>query len=783
MGRRIRIAFAFLGVLVAWGCGGADASGGASGGDAAAADVRSASDLFLPARDAIDAGAPRDASKRDGGAPDDATVPADAVVAADAPVVPDSASDTSPVASDTRECVTAADCEAARDAPFPCFAWVCADGTCVERPVADGAPCDDGDACTADDRCAEGACGGAAVRCEDDGSPCTLAVCDPDEGCVAVAVTGLACDDGDACTESDRCVRSKCIGEPARCDDGDPCTADRCDPLVGCVSEGLPGAPCDDGDPCTAGDACAEAGCVGVPLDCDDGDPCTRDACDPATGACASAPATGPPCDDGSACTTGDHCESGRCGGRAIACDDGNPCTDDDCDAVAGCRHGPADGAPCNDGNACTDVDRCAAGACVGQATACDDGDPCTEDSCTFAGGCVHRQPGGLPCDDGDACTTGDRCYRGACEAGASVDCDDGDPCTADTCDPGVGCGYTLLGGTPCDDADACTADDRCEDGTCRGVPIVCDDASPCTADACDPAVGCVFDDLAIPCDDGDPCTAGDFCESGLCRPGRDPECLAVERVVLGGDSWSAGFIYPLRDALDARGYEEVTVTWELTAKPGSTVAGWLADPGLMAGLYASLDADPPAEILFFTLGGNDYLGACRGGLGLFGPLEWFLTMARIQWDLQTFVALAKAGRPNLKVVLIGYDYLNFFVIQAFGIDFPGMDWIRFNLGLVDLASRGRDAAAATDGMLYAHNMGLLQHTFGDGLFGYGPGVAPKPGPAPTYDPFPGGWYTYPSPAAHIPDGVHPDYDGFRALIENSLDQGPAAWIEGRPWP
>jgi hypothetical protein len=35
----------------------------------------------------------------------------------------------------------------------------------------------------------------------------------------------------------------------------------------------------------------------------------------------------------------------------------------------------------------------------------------------------------------------------------------------------------------------------------------------------------------------------------------------------------------------------------------------------------------------------------------------------------------------------------------------------------------------------------------------------------------------------HIPDGIHPDYDGFRAIMENSLDQGAAAWIEGKPWP
>jgi hypothetical protein len=155
-------------------------------------------------------------------------------------------------------------------------------------------------------------------------------------------------------------------------------------------------------------------------------------------------------------------------------------------------------------------------------------------------------------------------------------------------------------------------------------------------------------------------------------------------------------------------------------------------------------------------------------------------------------MALAQAGRPHLKVVLIGYDYLHFDMIQAMGIGFPGMDVLKFNLGLVDLAGRQRDAAAAGANRLYAHNMGLLQHVFGDHAHPpflcpglpvcpeYPPEAAPMPGPAPGYVPFPGGWWTYPSPLDHIPDGIHPDAAGFRAIIDNTLDQGAGAWIEGK---
>ncbi len=62
------------------------------------------------------------------------------------------------------------------------------------------------------------------------------------------------------------------------------------------------------------------------------------------------------PCDDGSACTTGDVCKEGKCtGGVSKVCNDNNPCTTDSCDAKTGtCAFSGGVGAPCNDSNACT---------------------------------------------------------------------------------------------------------------------------------------------------------------------------------------------------------------------------------------------------------------------------------------------------------------------------------------------------------------------------------------------------------------------------------------------
>ena len=63
-----------------------------------------------------------------------------------------------------------------------------------------------------------------------------------------------ACDDGDACTEDDACLRSVVL-ESSRMRRRESCTEDSCDPALGCLAVSVEG-PCDDGDACTVGDLC-----------------------------------------------------------------------------------------------------------------------------------------------------------------------------------------------------------------------------------------------------------------------------------------------------------------------------------------------------------------------------------------------------------------------------------------------------------------------------------------------------------------------------------------------
>ena len=117
----------------------------------------------------------------------------------------------------------------------------------------------------------------------------------------------------------------------------------------------------------------------------------------------------------------------------------------------------------------------------------------------------------GMACEDGDACTVNDVCKAGVCVAGPPRVCT-GNECSIASCDPAKGCVFQDLT-TPCDDGSLCTQDDVCANASCTGKTVICDDGNDCTADSCDPTKGCVVtqqpDDL--------PCGGKSVCYKGAC--------------------------------------------------------------------------------------------------------------------------------------------------------------------------------------------------------------------------------------------------------------------------
>jgi len=221
----------------------------------------------------------------------------------------------------------------------------------------------------------------------DDNNACTDDSCDVVDGCVYTANT-IPCTDGDACTADDQCADGACEpGEPVVCEDGNECTDDSCHELLGCLFD-TNTDPCDDGNACTDGDVCAAGVCAGAdPVPCQDNNICTDNSCNPATG-CVFTPNT-LPCDDGDSCTIDDACDGGACSGDGVlVCDVEDYCLLNGC--VAACHVASCDAdvgcvfdvvAPCCGNNITEPPEQC------------DDGNLADNDGCSS--GCESEQPPG----------------------------------------------------------------------------------------------------------------------------------------------------------------------------------------------------------------------------------------------------------------------------------------------------------------------------------------------------------------------------------------------------
>jgi hypothetical protein len=205
----------------------------------------------------------------------------------------------------------------------PCTVDTCSGvgefGTCAHS--AADLPCDDGLYCNGADTCALGVCGAHA------GNPCSAAgECCREEAdrcateCASSPCDGLGvgapCDDGSACTSDDRCVDGPfgvlCRGTAAlTCTSTDPCRASLCDDTTGtarCVEQ--PSGECPVG--CGNGVVDADETCDGD-LDAACPDQCGFDC------RCPVPPPPPPPlrdegepCDDDAACAT-NHCVDRVC--------------------------------------------------------------------------------------------------------------------------------------------------------------------------------------------------------------------------------------------------------------------------------------------------------------------------------------------------------------------------------------------------------------------------------------------------------------------------------------
>jgi RHS repeat-associated protein len=239
---------------------------------------------------------------------------------------------------------------------------------------------------------------------------------------------GAPCDDGNACTQTDACQAGVCMGSnPVVCTASDQCrAAGSCDPVVGTCSNpaALDGTGCNDGNACTQADSCQNGTCVGSnPVVCTASDQChAAGTCDPASGTCSN-----PTAPDGTACVGTNKCnqsyvcQSGTCtGSNPVTCTASDAChVAGTCDASTGqCSSAPApDGTTCSGSNKCNSY-ACSGGVCTGTpAVTCTPGDQCHSAACDPSiGACASQAlPDGTVCQTFNVCAQAGQCNSGTC--------------------------------------------------------------------------------------------------------------------------------------------------------------------------------------------------------------------------------------------------------------------------------------------------------------------------------------------------------------------------------
>jgi hypothetical protein len=228
----------------------------------------------VPESGPLESGAP------ESGPPNDASAPIDAAI--DSSVGSDVSQDASVEANDASVPVDAS----APDAPNPCgpcdrpptschaSLGQCVLGKC-EYTFVEGASCDDGNPCTVDDACTNGACTGLPRICNNPPAPVCIST-----GELRTYDKPGVCTGG-LCVYTKRtvdCGAGQCVDDACRTD---PCAGVVCNsPPSGCYkatgncSAGSctyafdDGVACNDGNACTDGDQCNSGVCKGAPKSC-----------------------------------------------------------------------------------------------------------------------------------------------------------------------------------------------------------------------------------------------------------------------------------------------------------------------------------------------------------------------------------------------------------------------------------------------------------------------------------------------------------------------------------
>ncbi|GEM_PF-780670 len=248
-----------------------------------------------------------------------------------------------------------------------------------------------------------------------------------------------------------------------------------------------------------------------------------------------------------------------------------------------------------------------------------------------------------------------------------------------------------------------------------------------------------------------------------------------TKRILIVGDSWAASITtenrdgFPSPDVFDnvlaENGFGDYETQGAVTAWGGRKASDW-AKPEHLAEIVAELEAYPTIDIVHLILGGNDFLVAVeQDRFRKKTANERAAVWAGVRENLERVVDTCLGVRDNIRVVIAGYDYLDYKAAESFWKkDFHGVTSTELNTWLIELGDEKRAIARETPRCEYVANWGILQYWFGD---------------PPKSVPLPGGDITLPMPQEIAPDGIHPNEEAHAKLLQNAMDQYYTKWLGG----
>jgi len=282
-----------------------------------------------------------------------------------------------------------------------------------------------------------------------------------------------------------------------------------------------------------------------------------------------------------------------------------------------------------------------------------------------------------------------------------------------------------------------------------------------------------------------------------------------TKRILLVGDSHAAYMYHKryLQRVLDQEGLGFADVEGASTAIGGLKASHFAAnlvlpgsDMGLLERVAFMLVVYPTIDIVEVWLGANDILW--EGWNTATPPELTEILLGAIQWNLEVVVDAILAVRRDLNVVLCDYDYFN--CVETVDPSrpeystFSATNWAywgqptpeQLNGVLVALGLRKRAIAQARDRCFYIQNWGRMQHHFGY-IPWFAPKVAPLPGQAPAYSPYPGGDAALASPPAAMADDeehggkdyLHFGIEGYMQIAGHCVGAHYREWLLNPPWP